>query len=1033
MRNLKKVIALVAVFAMMVSTVAFAQTFGDVADGDNYYEAIETLNKLGILTGDDNDNDGVMDFRPADSITRAEITVIVARIKGQTGAVAQTNTVFTDVPSTHWASGYIAQATNQGIVNGYGDGTFGPDDKVQYQDVIKMLMETLGYKPYAAENGGYPTGYILAAQQQNVLKGVIGGAEGQEATRGQVAQMTYNAIDTPLMDRYVYGNGQGQYVVWDGESWSPRKTLMNTYLGIQKLRGIVTKNDVTELTAVGSIDTSVTADVRLYIEDNYLGSNDTVNDDYYVGNTVSLYSGDTNADDFLGYDVVVYAKDNKNDTDTLLSITEATGRNTVQTFGLDQYDSLDLAGTNQYICYMKNETDRSATKIKLQTSSEVNNAGPSIILNGRYFEGDIDDLFDSVIVKDTTLSGQVTTLDNDTENGVDVIFVDIAAGAVVDELSTRGTLTFKNEPVFRRVNNNTTKFNSINFNSSDSNVKIDITKDGAPFDYTQLKAWDVLSVIARTDNGEEYYEIEVLGADKAVSGSISRVTSSTTSETGSAYTVNGVEYDVAEGAYSCDALRAGTSGTFYVDNYGKMIAYNKAIGGTSGGVTGDNYGYVLNGSSNTTSFSDSVPQLQILYKDGNIGVWDLSSTVTVDNATDEVLAALPEDQRDPDSATVQYKDVDDADTLAQAFAGQVITFSGTNGVIKNITMAVDANDEYADTSLSVISQANNGSDFDEDTRQFKIGGKRVDIADDTLIFYIGKQNDAFVYGEVADSADSDNCSIGTGVGLMQQSNKAAVAYSNGGDTGIADVLVIYNSNPGQSPSASVAYITSIGTTTVDGTKVLSVRYYQNGEIKDAVTDALSVGGLSQNTVEGSAFKFTFAADNTTITDATPYVTFDGDIREKLSAGDDVAVDGIPNLAYVAPGTSDEEVYFGAVVKKSNGRLTIAPMTADGVVDIVNLETISLNNVTANYYTYDPTRSASARFNVGSLGDITADKTLTADGVTDAPRNITINFNSGDATGETPALGMLDYVFVRMYEKTADVIDYMAWEYDYYVD
>ena len=44
MRNLKKVIALVAVFAMMISTVAFAQTFSDVKPEDNYYEAIETLN-----------------------------------------------------------------------------------------------------------------------------------------------------------------------------------------------------------------------------------------------------------------------------------------------------------------------------------------------------------------------------------------------------------------------------------------------------------------------------------------------------------------------------------------------------------------------------------------------------------------------------------------------------------------------------------------------------------------------------------------------------------------------------------------------------------------------------------------------------------------------------------------------------------------------------------------------------------------------------------------------------------------------------
>ena len=65
-----------------------------------------------------------MEYRPNDSITRAEITVIVARIQGQTGAVAQADTVFTDVPSTYWASGYIASATNQGIINGYGDRNF---------------------------------------------------------------------------------------------------------------------------------------------------------------------------------------------------------------------------------------------------------------------------------------------------------------------------------------------------------------------------------------------------------------------------------------------------------------------------------------------------------------------------------------------------------------------------------------------------------------------------------------------------------------------------------------------------------------------------------------------------------------------------------------------------------------------------------------------------------------------------------------------------------------------------------------------
>lgn len=1033
MRNLKKVIALVAVFAMMVSTVAFAQTFGDVADGDNYYEAIETLNKLGVLTGDDNDNNGVMEFRPADSITRAEITVIVARIKGQTGAVAQSNTVFTDVPSSHWASGYIANATNQGVVNGYGDGTFGPDDKVLYQDVVKMLMETLGYKPYAAENGGYPTGYLLAAQQQNVLKGVIGAAEGQEATRGQVAQMTYNAIDTPLMDRYVYGNGQGQYVVWDGESWSPRKTLMNQYLGIQKLRGVVMANDITELTAIGSIDTSVNQKIRLYIEDNYLGSNDTTTTDYELYDTVDLYTGDTNANDYLGYDVVVYAKDNKNDTDTLLSITEATGRNTKQSFALDQYDSLDLSGTSKYICYMKNDTDRSATKIKLQEGTEYDSASPAVILNGRYLGSGVDaleSLFvdgdDNKIGKDSKFSGEVVTLDNDTTNGVDVVFVNVAVGAVVDELDARGTATFYNEeiPSIKVKNAAATDFNKIEFNSSDDNVKINITKDGQPFDYTQLKQWDVLSVIANTYNGEEYFDIEVLGNEStAVVGSVSRMTVSETSYTGKSYTINNVEYDVAVGAYNCNSINAGTYGTFYVDKYNKIVAYNKNAAGGNGSITADNYGYVLNGEVASSTFNEEAPQLQILYKDGTIGVWDFSSTVTVDNPTAE-LCSLANDNGD--SITVKYKDITDKAAFIEEFVGRVITFSGTNGYIKNVTMAVtDESDDQFDTSFALIANGKD-SEYDEETQYAKIGGDKVEVTEDTLIFYIGKANeDDYTFGFAAEKADIDNCKIGSGAALRRQSGKEMVAYSNGNDTTVADVLVIYNSNPGLSASAPIAYVSSIGTTTVDGTRVLSVRYYENGELKEAVTDNETVGALSKNTAEGSAFKFTFATDGTTITDATPYVTFDGVVREKISAGQDVATAGLPNVDVIAAGEEDEDVYFGAVIEKRSGKLTVAKVV-NGVVDLTQTETFASSNKDVNYYVYDPTRSGSAMYGVGSLGDIAADKNLTGE----KNSHITINFNNGVAEGDAPAFGMLDYVFVREYEKQADVIVYKAWEYDY---
>lgn len=1017
MRNLKKVIALIAVFAMMVSTVAFAQTFSDVQDTDNYYEAIETLNKLGILTGDDNDNDGVMDFRPGDSITRAEIAVIVARIKGQTGAMAQTNTIFTDVPSTHWASGYIAQATNQGIVNGYGNGTFGPDDKVQYQDVVKMLMVTLGYEPYAKENGGYPTGYLLAAQQQNVLKGVIGGAEGAEATRGQVAQMTNNAIDTPLMDRYVYGTGQGQYVVWDGEAWSPRKTLMNQYLGIQKLRGIVTSNNVTDLNATKAIDTSVVEKISLYIEDNYLGTNTS---DYVIGETANLIVGDTDAAEYLGYDVVVYAKDNgNNNDDTLLSITEATGRNTKASFTLDKFDSVEAGSTN-YICYMKNDTDRAASKLRLANDVVV-------IYNNRFYEAGmsaVEKIFGAggIIQKDTTYSGEVVLLDNDDVTDYDVVFVDVAAGAVVDEVTTRGVVQLLNSCGERNTMNS---FNKIDFESTSDDQLIKITKDGKPFDYKELKQWDVLSVIANTNSSDVYYEIEVIG-NTAITGQVSRTATSETSADNTAYTINGVEYDLVASAYTNGTLKAGAAGTFYIDKYGKIIAYDK--NGTTNPIS-ENYGYVINGSVYPSNFGSEVPQLQILYKDGSIGAYDFSGTVSIDNPTSSMKIEANAEQKD-DNIVYKYSEHKDYNnTIVKELIGQVITFSATNGYIKNIALASTIASE-GDTKLAIQAYGSSKTDsYEKEDMRFNIGGKKLFVDDETLVFFIGRSGESFAYGEEPDKNYSvDNCTVGKAAQLGDISGINAAGYMNGNNNSVLDVVVIYNADAGIDANTGIAYVTSVGTTSVDGSKVLSVQYYQDGELKEAVTDSNYADyNLGTNIVAGSLYKFSFTGE--TITSAKEYLTFNGTVRDKVG---DTDQNGVPNVAMVGSGTTqDEEVYFGAVLKKQGSKILIATMDQNNMPNLATTESFNAANYDVNVYTYDPTRTGRARFAVGSVGDIMVDKILTNDNGSEEGSLYTIYADGKTLT--SPAWGMLDYVFVRSYERKADIVDYMAYEYDWNFD
>ena len=1006
MRNLKKVIALVAVFAMLVSTVAFAQTYSDVAETDAYAEAIETLSMLGILTGDDADNDGKMDFRPADTITRAEVAAIVCRIQNMNSA-AQVGTPFADVPSSHWASGYVNQAAGQGIVNGYGDGNFGPDDNVTYEQVIKMLMETLGYNLFAADNGGYPTGYLTAAQRYGVLDGVIGGGSGTEANRGMVAQMVYNAIDTPLMDKYYYGK-DATYMIYDGQTTGVSyMTLMSRDLKIVKGSGTVTGNSYTTLgTAGATIDLEAEKKMTLTVDGSdvnywYLGKG--------KGDTQSFKQGDVDADALLGYAVNIYAKKNVNGTYTLLSATKDSAKNEEVSFTLDLYDGIETTGKTSF-SYLKDEDASNASTATLAT-------GANVIINGVAVSGVATDYFadttdaSKIDPADTAFNGKVTLVDTKDATGYDLVVVELATTAVVNKVGSTGLVTFLNKvnvPVISAGSLSTSPLINVSFDEEDTDYIINLTKDGEAIDFTELKKWDVLSI--KNGVGADIYEVSVLGEANYVDSYVKA-----TRNDGKIMLADGNLYEVAANGYKVSGLQAGDSGRFYIDAYGKVVALDEDVDVEGVETTvADNYAIVLNAKDDAGLWNNQTVIAQILDKSGEVYEAQLASTVTIKNL-DEVNSTLATALKGTGTTAEFILKTDDtavfttanAKALATAMAGQMISYTANSaGAISAITFAQN-DDEEEDLYLA---KSGSGT-FDEEDMQLD----KVDVDEDTYVFFFtDKVSGGTVSYGTGSAAAADYSRVGKGAELVEGSY-SYVAFDT--VNGAAKAVVVLNTTGLISPAANVAVIDGVGKSSSNGSVVYIVDYWMNGE-KLTATTALDLNDITtSNAAKGDVFKMNVS--NGVITAASKIFTMS-------RAASNVVTASTPS--YNA--STDIGGIFGAIYEETaKGNLKLRGYSVDALIKASDAET-------ANVYVFDPNKSEARQLSVGSLANVTIDENLTGIELKGAEENkidlgkdgsvdFTVN-NSNKAADQ-----LLDYAYAYVYEGDAiDIVIYKPYTFTY---
>lgn len=124
-----------------VPTAAFDGPFRDVGPSATHADAIRRLAEEGIVTACDGDR-----YCPGDVITRADLAVSIAAVAGLATS-ATTAPRFPDVPSDDPRAGAITAVDSAGILTGYEDGMFGPEDGLTRAQLASMLVRTFDIPP----------------------------------------------------------------------------------------------------------------------------------------------------------------------------------------------------------------------------------------------------------------------------------------------------------------------------------------------------------------------------------------------------------------------------------------------------------------------------------------------------------------------------------------------------------------------------------------------------------------------------------------------------------------------------------------------------------------------------------------------------------------------------------------------------------------------------------------------------------------------------------------------------------------------
>ena len=175
-------------------------------------QAIQAVNALGIMVGDTSG-----DMMLSRTVSRAEFITMAVKATPNGDQVGQASTSpYPDVPYTHWAAGYVQAGVSAGLIVGFSDGTFRPNNQISLGEGVTIVLNLLGYTSEDF-SGAYPTPQMALYHSLDLDRGLSAQNAGDILTRQDCMYLFYNLMTTNTKAGAPYINSLGYSLNAAGE------------------------------------------------------------------------------------------------------------------------------------------------------------------------------------------------------------------------------------------------------------------------------------------------------------------------------------------------------------------------------------------------------------------------------------------------------------------------------------------------------------------------------------------------------------------------------------------------------------------------------------------------------------------------------------------------------------------------------------------------------------------------------------------------------------------------------------------------